>query len=87
MYTPGVYLKALSMARDVARQQDQEIQHFTAAVFDLVELPANWRDGRPSKEYSLYYYHRWKTILCRTESVGGTSFYFRDDHRQTLPTL
>ena len=44
---PEVYLKALSMARNVARQQGQEIRHFTTAVFDLVDLPADFRGGTP----------------------------------------
>ena len=84
---PEVYLKALSMSRNVARQQGREIRHFTTALFDLVDLPANWRDGTPSKEHPQYYYRPWKTILERTVADGGTSFYFRGDHRQTIPTL
>jgi hypothetical protein len=84
---PEVYLKALSMARNVVHQQGQVIQDITTAVFDLVELPANWRDGTPSKEEPGYYYRPWKTILVRTVADGGTSFYFRGDHRRTIPTL
>lgn len=84
---PEVYLKALSMARNVARQRGEELQHFTTAVFDLVNLPRNWRDGTPGKEDPLYYYRPWKTILIRTVADGGTSYYFRGDHRQTIPTL
>ncbi len=84
---PEVYLKALSMGRNVARQEGREIRHFTTAVFDLVDLPANWRDGTPPKEHPQYYYRPWKTILERTVADGGTSFYFRGDHRQTIPSL
>ncbi len=36
---PEVFLKALSMARNVARQAGRSLCHFTTAVFDLVELP------------------------------------------------
>jgi len=84
---PEVYLKALSMARNVARPQGRPIRDFTTAVFDLVELPSDWPKGPPSKEHPQYYYRPWKTILIRTVADGGTSFYFRGDHRQTLPTL
>jgi len=84
---PEVYLKALSMARNVARQDSREIRHFTTAVFDLIPLPANWRDGTPSKDDPSYYYRPWKTILTRTVADGGESFYFQADHRQSIPSL
>ncbi len=84
---PEVYLKALSMARNVTGQRDQTISRFTTAVFDLIELPRAWRDGPPSKEHPQYYYRPWKTILERTVADGGTSFYFQGDHRRTIPSL
>ena len=123
---PEVYLKALSMARNVARHSNPLLQqgrnetgspdslahgagyeegslahasgyseyvepvkpcHFTTAVFDLIPLPDNWRDGTPSKDDPFYYYRPWKTILTRTVADGGQSFYFQGDHRQTIPTL
>ena len=84
---PEVYLKALSMARNVARQRGEEIRRFTTALFDLVSLPDGWRAGPPTKEHAQYYYRPWKTILARTVADGGESFYFRGDHRQTIPTL
>ncbi len=84
---PEVYLKALSMARNVARQRGKEIRHFTTAVFDLVELPDDYRTGTPSKNHPQYYYRPWKTILVRTVADGGRSYYFSGDHRRTLPTL
>jgi hypothetical protein len=84
---PEVYLKALSMARNVARQEDREIRKFTTAVFDLGELPPNYRQGPPGKEHPMYYYRPWKTILVRTVADGGTSYYFAGDHQATIPTL
>lgn len=84
---PEVYLKALSMARNVARQRGEEIRRFTTAVFDLVDLPGDFRQGTPAKEHPQYYYRPWKTILVRTVADGGRSYYFAGDHRQTLPTL
>jgi hypothetical protein len=84
---PEVFLKALAMARNVARQRGDVPGGFTTAVFDLMDLPENWREGTPSKQQSRYYYRPWKTILTRTVAGGGQSYYFRGDHRQTLPTL
>jgi len=84
---PEVYLKALSMARNAARQRGEPICHFTTAVFDLVELPDDFRDGTPPKSHPQYYYRPWKTILVRTVADGGQSYYFQGDHRATLPAL
>jgi hypothetical protein len=84
---PEVYLKALSIARNVARQEGREIRHFTTAVFDLGELPDGYRSGPPSKEHAMHYYRPWKTILVRTVADGGTSYYFAGDHQVTIPAL
>lgn len=84
---PEVYLKALSMARNVARQRGQRICDFTTAVFDLVELPANYRQGPPSKSHPQYYYRPWKTILVRTVADGGRSYFFSGDLGSTIPAL
>jgi hypothetical protein len=84
---PEVFLKALSMARNVARQKGRDIRQFTTAVFDLVPVPSEYRDGPPAKDHPMYYYRPWKTILVRTVADGGHSFFFRGDHRQTIPAL
>lgn len=83
---PEVYLKALSMARNVARQEEREIAHFTTAVFDLVDLGPDYRE-QPPKSDPHYYYRPWKTILVRTVADGGRSFYFRLDHAVSVPSL
>jgi hypothetical protein len=83
---PEVYLKALSMARNVARQQGRQICHFTTGVFDLLPLEGNIH-REASKSDPQYYYRPWKTVLVRTVADGGTSFYVRGDHRQTIPQL
>jgi hypothetical protein len=84
---PEVYLKALSMARNVARRHGRAINEFTTAVFDLVELPPTFRQGPPGKNHPLYYYRPWKTILVRTVADGGRSYYFAGDLSATLPAL
>jgi hypothetical protein len=84
---PEVYLKALSMARNVARQRGKKICRFTTAVFDLMPLPEGYRAGPPTKDHAMYYYRPWKTILVRTVADGGESYYFCGDHQRTIPTL
>ncbi len=84
---PEVYLKSLSMARNVGWQDGQQICHFTTAVFDLVSLPPDARDGIAPKTHPQYYYRPWKTILVRTVADGGRSYYFCGDHRVTIPNL
>src|SRR5207248_11181503 len=83
---PEVYLKALAMARNVARQEGREIRRFTTAVFDLVPLDDDYRRQAPKTD-PRYYYRPWKTILVRTVADGGESFYVQGDHRLTLPQL
>jgi hypothetical protein len=83
---PEIYLKALSMARNVARQEGREIRHFTSAVFDLVPLSSNLHAEAP-KDSPEYYYRPFKTVLVRTVRDGGQSHYIRGDHKATLPAL
>ena len=83
---PEVYLKALSMARNVASARSEEIRHFTSAVFDLVDLGDDL-DAEAPKDSPEYYYRPFKTVLVRTVRDGGTSHYIRGDHRATLPAL
>lgn len=83
---PEVYLKALSMARNVAVQQGRRIANFTTAVFDLVPIAGDIHQEL-SKDDPGYYFRPHKTILVRTVSEGGRSMYFRGDHRATFPAL
>jgi len=83
---PEVYLKALSMARNVAHQQGRAIRRFTTAVFDLIEIRGDFRKELPKTDPG-YYFRPQKTILVRTVADGGESFYFRGEHRATLPAL
>lgn len=84
---PEVYLKALSMVRNVAHQRGEEIRHFTTAVFDMIPLQAEQIHHEASKDNYLYYFRPYKTILVRTVADGGQSFYIQGDHRATLTNL
>jgi hypothetical protein len=83
---PEVYLKALSMARNIAFQEGRQINKFTTAVFDLLELGDDLSHEAPKTD-ARYYYRPYKTILVRTVADGGESFYVRGGHRGTIPAL
>jgi hypothetical protein len=83
---PEVYLKALSMARNVAHQEGRRIAQFTTAAFDLIPIQGDFQTEAP-KTNPQYYYRPWKTILVRTVADGGESFYVCGDHRLTIPRL
>ena len=83
---PEVYLKALSMVRNIASREDRRIARFVTAVFDLIDLGDDL-DSEAPKSDPRYYYRPFKTILVRTVRDGGESFYIRGDHTETLPAL
>jgi hypothetical protein len=84
---PEVYLKALSMARNVAHQQNRRIGHFTTAVFDLLPLEGKNVQEEPPKSDPRYYFRPWKTIMARTVADGGESFYVQGQHSDTVAAL
>ena len=83
---PEIYLKALSMARNVACQSGTVIQDFSTLVCDLHNLPTDF-SKEPSKDNTGYYYRPWKTMLVRTVADGGKSFYIQAPHADSIPAL
>ncbi len=83
---PEVFLKALSMARNVAKNKNKIIQKFTTLVCDLHELPDDF-SKEPDRGSSGYYFRPWKTMLVRTVAEGGKSFYVQGRHSETIPGL
>ena len=83
---PEVYLKALSMARNVAHQEGRRIADFTTAVFDLIPIEGDYHKELPKTDPG-YYFRPHKTILVRTVADGGRSHYICGDHRATIPAL
>jgi uncharacterized protein (DUF779 family) len=83
---PEVFLKALSMARNIAHQQGEIIKHFSTLVCDLHELPDDY-SKEPPKNSSAYYFRPFKTMLFRTVADGGESFYVKGNHSDTIPSL
>src|SRR5215472_8108423 len=83
---PEVYLKALAMVRNVARQQGRNVKHFLTAVFDICPIEGDFRQELAKTDPG-YYFRPHKTMLVRTVADGGESFYFQGQHRATLPAL
>lgn len=83
---PEVFLKALSMARNVARKKSRSIGGFTALVGDLKDLPEDITI-EASKETDSYYFRPWKTMLIRTLMDGGKGYYIKGRHKETIPAL
>ncbi len=83
---PEVFLKALSMARNLAHQNGDAIRRFTALVCDLHDLPVSV-SGEPAKDDVRYYFRPWKTLLVRTVREGGEGVYIRGTHHETVPSL
>ncbi len=82
---PEVYLKSLSMARNIAAQRGEEIRHFMTANFDLIDFPDFRNEGSPAEAH---YYHRpKKTILVRTVKDGGESYHISGDFDRTVSKL
>ncbi len=84
---PEVYLKALSMARNVAHQEGRRIVHFTTAVLDLLDLEGQNVQETPPKSDPRYYFRPWKTIMARTVADGGESYYIQGLHQNTVALL
>jgi hypothetical protein len=83
---PEVYLKALSMVRNVARGAGETVSRFTTLVCDLHDFPAKATREAP-KDSAAYYYRPWKTMLVRTVADGGSSWYVQGRHEDTIPQL
>lgn len=83
---PEIFLKALSMARNVAGQEGRVIKGFTTLVCDLHNLPKDC-SKEPSKDNEAYYFRPWKTMLARTVADGGEGFYIKGKHADTIPAL
>lgn len=83
---PEIFLKALSMARNLARQRGEMIGGFTTLVCDIKELPSDVT-AEACKGTENYYFRPWKTMLVRTLMDGGRGFYVKGYHRETIPSL
>ena len=84
--SPEVFLKALAMVRNVAAGRGRKITTFTTLVCDLHDLPCDYRH-EAAKSSPSYYFRPWKTMLVRTVADGGTSYYVKGHHADTVAQL
>ncbi len=84
---PEIYLKALSMARNVAGQEGKKITNVTSAVFDLLSLEGEDLFATPPVNDPRFYFKPWKMILAQTVADGGEGFYVAGEHKYTVPAL
>ncbi len=83
---PEVFLKALSMVRNVQKREGLRIMPFTSLVCDLQNIPRDCQQ-EASKHDPRYFFRPWKTLLARTVAGGGESYYVQGEHAITIPTL
>lgn len=87
---PEVFLKALSLARNVAGQEGRVLSHFASLVCDIQDIPESAPHGarkEADKADPRYYFRPWKTLLSRAVADGGRSCYVRGRHEDTIPAL
>jgi len=80
---PEVFLKALSMARNVGRR----VAEITTANFDLVPLSMSDDSGPERFDRVEYYYRPKKNVVVRPTSLGRSGHHIAGDHRRTLPEI
>lgn len=80
---PEIFLKALAMVRNVAKTP---LDTFTSLVCDLKPLPDHYHQEADRLDPS-YYFRPWKTLLVRTLSGTGQSYYLQARHRHSIPAL
>ena len=75
--SPMIFEKSLSMARNVALQEDRKIDDFRITVVDLAESTWDWSRGEPPEDHPDYYLRFYKTF----HRMGGTLKYVHGDNR------
>lgn len=83
--SPMIFEKSLSMARNVAKQEQATIEDFTIVVNDLQEGKWEWNTGKEPPKTDPSYYLR----FCKTFSRMGAKemHYIQQDNRTFLTTL
>ncbi|MDO5308718.1 MAG: hypothetical protein Q4G03_04430 [Planctomycetia bacterium] len=82
--SPMIFEKALSMARNLARQENRAISNFTIHVVDIASSSWDWnQNGEPPMDNPAYYLR-----YCKTFSrMGGKMTYASADNRSWLVAL
>lgn len=80
---PEVFLKALSMARNIGRR----VAEITTANFDLIPLEMSDDSGPERFSRAEYYYRPKKNVVVRPTSLGRSGHHIAGDHRRTIPEI
>lgn len=83
---PEVFLKALAMVRNVAKQEGRKIDNFSTLVCDIKPLPETLYT-EAERENPDYYFRPFKTMLVRSLAGSGRGYYVQGEHRRTIPEL
>lgn len=82
--SPMIFEKALSMAQNIAIQENRHIDNHFIAVVDLAKSDWDWlRNGEPPSDNPAYYMRYNKTF----SRMGGTMRYITADNRDFLTGL
>ena len=81
--SPMVFEKSLSMTRNVAQQNGDDIENQLMVVVDLAKSHWDWTQGEPPVDNPDYYMRYNKTF----SRMGGTLRYLSADNRDFLLTL
>jgi len=81
--SPMIFEKALSMARNTAKQQGRTIKNFDITVNDIQPGNWDWAKGEPPKSHPAYYLRFNKTF----SRMGGHLDYIELDNRAFLHNL
>lgn len=81
--SPMIFEKALSMAQNIAIQENRHIERHFILVVDLAESEHDWQKGEPPENDPAYYMR-----YCKTFSrMGGEVHYLSADNRVFFPAL
>ena len=81
--SPQIFEKALSMAKNIAKQENKKLENYDIFVNDIQEGKWDWSKGEPPKDNPAYYLRFMKTF----SRMGGTSEYIQMDNRTFLHNL
>ena len=81
--SPMVFEKALSMAKNLAIQENKALENYTIIVNDIQPGDWDWSKGEPPKDHPAYYLRFFKTF----SRMGGNSTYIRLDNKAFLHNL
>jgi len=81
--SPMVFEKALSMAKNLAIQENKVLENYTIIVNDIQPGDWDWSKGEPPKDHPAYYLRFFKTF----SRMGGNSTYIKLDNKAFLHNL